>query len=471
MKYDVKNLIDDIVNFENSPDYRKLNNYYSKPSIFSILGTSRSENRHSNFIAWLLTPNPEKNNHGMGDFGVRKLLEVLAYISRKPEIKHSKNKFPEEHDKLDIALITGTYSLTDVEVEREVSLEHNGVKGRLDILIKGKISYYNKKDIPITIAIENKILSSEHDEQTTTYWGDLYNKKETSDILLGIYLTPLNNYEYEKLDKTQCTSEGFIQLNYQYLSDYVITPCRELSNNKTITQYIDEYMLALSSPELRENESVIMAYTQDELRLLSEFWNKNANFITEALETTIKILSGKIGSDEESMYDLFLNFWNKNENLLMIVLEAIISNDNNLQNKETIIKNIKTLKEYKNRYICTLIENGRPLSKGDMVVTIITHYTENNDNVELKILQEKFPINKISKIPKGCQVVDTLETAQKQKKPRHYLPDNKIITALDSDSKEIKCAICNNWFDDNFKQFMDCASELGYIIEPYKIIN
>ena len=118
-----------IIDFGNSVEFKELDAYYSQPSIFSALGVSRHENTHSNFLAWLLTPKPEKNDHSLGDTPLRKFLETLALACTLP---HSAGKLSPE---LSGAITTGAYALSNIVVERE---KHIGV-GRLDIYLAGNI--------------------------------------------------------------------------------------------------------------------------------------------------------------------------------------------------------------------------------------------------------------------------------------------------------------------------------------------
>ncbi len=502
MTDEAKELIKQIVDFENSPDYRKLNSYYSKPSMFSILDIARNETRHSNFIAWLLTPKPQKNNHGLDDFALRKLLGLLGHVSST--IEHSRAKDKIEYE-LATKLITGRYKLEDVSVirERNVSIEKTEkikkTKGYIDIYISAKISYGDtddKKEIPLTIIIENKVKSSEQKNQTKDYWNALkreeevrINKSIKKEILLGIYLTPLGNDEYKdldnnKLDKKRCSSEDFIQLNYQYLTDYVIVPCREEVNIDIIKQYIDEYMLALSSPELRAEENVIMAYTQYERTLLLKFWEEHKSLIFAALNNIVSTLDS-----EKSEYiedELLSNFWNKNENLLMVALEAITSSNRDTLTAEDFKKigdNTKQLKGFKDTTLYKFTYNNEEidtnLNMGDLVVAIIKHYVyvQKHNNITLQQLQSDFPREQIKVFGEHVIVpeiyattLQLYENTDKKKPCRYYTGKDKFIHISENE----RCAISNHWYTTATKkgtieQFIkyvnDNNKKLGYKIE------
>lgn len=262
-----------ILDFVNSKEYRQLADFYTQPSLFSALGVSRKEDTHNNFLAWLLTPAPQKNNHGLGDLALRKLLETLALICG--DLIHALGKIPQEVSNV---ILAGDYTLTNIVAERE---KHIGA-GRLDIDIEGYISF-DGDEYPIRLMIENKVKSSEHDGQTERYQAILNQSILRPGIFLGVYLTPLNNREYEALTAPQCEAKEFIQLNYQYLADYVIVPCRNQAAEGSVKKYLDEYLLALGLPELRQEGDIIMAISKEERDLLARFWDKHKELLIAAM--------------------------------------------------------------------------------------------------------------------------------------------------------------------------------------------
>uniref|UniRef100_A0AAU8AY92 PD-(D/E)XK nuclease superfamily n=1 Tax=Dulem virus 37 TaxID=3145755 RepID=A0AAU8AY92_9CAUD len=262
-----------IIDFGNSAEFKELNAYYSQPSIFSALGVSRHENTHSNFLAWLITPKPEKNDHGLGDMPLRKFLEALSLACTLP---HSIGKISPD---LSGAITAGTYTLSGVEVERE---KHVGV-GRIDIYITGNIEF-DQREYPLTIVIENKVKSSEHDSQTKRYLEALRPPVSRPGFFLSVFLTPLSNREYELQNEPTCEAKEFIELNYQYLADYVIEPCRNSLQEGSIKRYLTEYLLALSLPEMRQDKGdFVMAISSEERILLSRFWDKHKDLLTAVI--------------------------------------------------------------------------------------------------------------------------------------------------------------------------------------------
>ena len=262
-----------IIEFGNSPEFKDLNEYYSRPSIFSALGVSRHENTHSNFLAWLLTPEPERNGHGLGEMPLRKFLETLVLACTLP---HSAGKLPPD---LSDAITTGAYGLSGITVERE---KHIGV-GRLDIYLKGTILFDNEEH-PLTLVIENKVKSSEHDAQTERYMEALRPSISDREIFIGVFLTPLANFEYEDLDAPECSAKEFIELNYQYLTDHVIEPCLNMTPEGSVKNYLSEYLLALSLPETRQDKGeIIMSISKEEKELLTKFWDRHKDLLTAVM--------------------------------------------------------------------------------------------------------------------------------------------------------------------------------------------
>ena len=262
-----------IIDFGNSAEFKELDAYYSQPSIFSALGVSRHENTHSNFLAWLLTPKPEKNDHGLGDLPLRKFLETLALACA---FLHSAGKLAPN---LSFAITTGAYTLSGVTVEREKVIP----TGRLDIYLTSKIAF-DGEEYPLTVLIENKVKSSEHDSQTGRYLEALRPPTSHPGFFLSVFLTPLSNREYERLNEPTCEAKEFIELNYQYLADYVIEPCRDNAPEGSVKRYLDEYLLALGLPETRQDKGdIIMAISKEERDLLVRFWNKHKDLLTAAM--------------------------------------------------------------------------------------------------------------------------------------------------------------------------------------------
>jgi len=397
-----------IIDFNNSAEFIKLSAYYSKPSIFSALGVSRHENTHSNFLAWLLSP---ESNHALGDKPLRKFLETIVLVSSFP---HARGKLtPEDVN----TLTTGAYTLSDIIVEREYSVPG----GRLDIYIKGVL---NSK--PLIVVIENKVKSTERDSQTERYQSVLQQAMSRPGIYLGIYLTPLNNREYERLRTPQCKAQDFIQLNYQYLADYTIEPCRSLVTEGSIETYLTEYLQALSLPEIRQSKGdIIMAISKEEQELLTQFWETHKELLTAVLPC----ISGyaTLDADEQEI----------------------------LQQASTALENVRQRDLTRYAWECQGA-SGSNLPKSGLVLDIISHYATTHCGLTLEELKNAFP----DKLQGTLGVVASLEDAQ----PKNYSGHKRFYINKPIELANGLGAVCNYWHYKNIDVFITHAEKHGYKI-------
>ena len=146
----------EIIKFKNDVVSQRLDNHYNTKSYCEILGVSRKELSHSNFIAWLLN---NQESHNLSSYPIKKFLEILVISSTKEQSTY--------HKKLFDAIIIGEISIDELEVITERSI--TGV-GRVDIYIKANVSYSGKRQ-NLRIIIENKVTTKEHSDQTRKYYN------------------------------------------------------------------------------------------------------------------------------------------------------------------------------------------------------------------------------------------------------------------------------------------------------------
>ena len=400
-----------IIDFGNSVEYRELSAYYSQPNTFRIAGWSRHEETHNNIIAWLLNPS---SNHGLGDLGLRKLFETLALIC--DSLPHAIGKLPTS---LSGALTVGNYALSNVTVTRE---KHVGV-GRLDIYIEGVIENHS-----FCLAIENKVKSTESDAQTERYHAAITNSTSCPEFFLGIYLTPLNNREYEALVTPECVSKDFIQLNYQYLANYVITPCLNAAP-VNLKSYFSEYLLALGLPELKQKKGdIIMAINHEERELLSRFWGAHKNLLLAALST--------------------------------LVVSDILEEEE-LDSVEEALAPLSSSRRDSTRYSWKFLDGagGVNLAKNRLVLEVVAHHAQTKAPLALSQLKAAFP-DELG--PSGFGIVETLSQATPDNfkgHKRYMTNDDQIVHLADGPA-----AVCNQWRADNLPRFIANAAKLGYEI-------
>lgn len=137
----------------------KLNKWTSRVNFFEIMRITNAEIRHSNFLAWLLDPS---ETHGLGE-------EVLKNI-----LLNALNKIIEDSEKKDITISPDFIDYSDFTVLREWN--------NVDILISSNTNN-------LVICIENKIWSSESNNQLKRYKKKIFSEFEHYTKIF-IYLTP-----------------------------------------------------------------------------------------------------------------------------------------------------------------------------------------------------------------------------------------------------------------------------------------
>ncbi len=266
-------LRNEIIQFNNDINAQKLENLYHSKSFLEIMGVSRRELVHSNFIAWILN---EHESHSLGKFPVQKFLELLVIHSQEIQL--------DEHKELFDSIIVTDYKLSEIQVETEKVIEN---VGRIDLLIESMISYNGKYE-KIKIVVENKVSTKEHSDQTLKYFNYFDSTKRGDDIILYVFLTPISGLELIERSEPECSSKEFIQINYQALVDYIFEPAIERNIGDRTKIIINEYLQSLSQPTLDKDEEaykqgLIMALGTEERSLLTKFWDKNQKLILATL--------------------------------------------------------------------------------------------------------------------------------------------------------------------------------------------
>lgn len=259
-----------IIKFNNDVTTQLLKAYYNEKSYSEILGVSRRELSHSNFICWILNPD---ESHGLSDFGLKRFFEILIT---------SKFWFERDQSELFDNILTGNYKLQSVNTLREHPI---GEMGRIDILVELEIvtDCTNR----VRLVIENKVLSSEGKDQTNRYYN--YFENINDDYLnIYVYLTAISSLDLEELSSPECENSHFIQINYQSLVDNLFEPALKQNISSVAAFYINQYIQSLSQPSF-ENEGsdfergLIMAIGTEERKLLEKFWTGNQKIILAAL--------------------------------------------------------------------------------------------------------------------------------------------------------------------------------------------
>ena len=327
----------ELASFINSKEICRLISYYKRKSFWEMVHIERKEVAHSHFLAWLLSPN---ETHELGVFCIKQLFVMISIIldDMKWSIPYSDDKSHQIFDKIILdKVLLGECEFEDISVDTEYPIVD---KRRLDIFITGNIKYQNKEEneqLPFKIIIENKVGSDEHGDQTQAYfnWVKSYQDNSPKTQIICLYLLPLSNNEIRNNIK-RCICNQFIQINYQYLLQYVLQPSLDHTTNARTKFLLEDYIRALSISPITENDKsnsgdFTMAIGEKEKALLRDFLYKYSSLILVAAEACADDEDETLSSNIATKY---------------VVLEVLkkLKADNNLPNKEdfTRIQNIKT---------------------------------------------------------------------------------------------------------------------------------
>lgn len=437
-----KDIKQEIIDMLNSEEYREIVSFYEQKTVFNILGIARNENVHSNFLAWLLNP---KENHELGEFALRKLLETLVVILSRCQQEMREEKLP---GWLEDLVIVGNYSINkfDSKIIREKSIVDSKDKiGRMDILLEMDLSAQNSREISkVRLILENKVYSGEVNKngrgQTSVYydWATSLNDEYTN---IYVYLSPLSSLELESLLEPICECKHYIQVNYQYLLDYVIEPASRRPMDEGIKYLIDSYIRNLSIPSFSDDTKGIK---KGEVKMA-------------------------ISPREK---ELLRRFWDNHNGLLLTILDAV-SDDEEIDMPDDTRKSIKQFSSgLRNQDNTAFIFEGERYKKGPLVFAIIKKYLNSNPTTTYEQLKKIFP----DEIQVGAGfgsygVIKSISEIDYKYRSRYR--KEWLLT-----SDKVQVAVCTQWgseFDsngkpgkkNNFIKFVDNAiRKLGYDIVP-----
>lgn len=393
--------------FNNDENVIQLDNYYNSKCLPEILGASRKELVHSNFLAWIIN---ESESHQLLDFPLRKFLELIVINSNDRQKKSNKNLFD--------SIIVSDYSISDLYIETERF--EKGV-GRIDLYIEVTIQINGKRK-RLRLIIENKVGSNEQDNQTTKYYNYYENLNEKKKINLYVFLTPISSLDLEKLKEPECSCKEYTQLNYQLIVDFILEPALKRNITSKTEFIIRQYLQSLSQPTIDKDndeykQGLIMALGTEERNLLNEFWEKNQKLILATLYA--------ISSDKHQEED---------------VRDGVSSALNSLSNRDF------SKFEFK----------GEIYNKARLVNKVIRTFVEEDPSISFAELESSFPQN----IQGSSGIFDKEENAQevynRTGHKRHYLKSDELIKLSDS-----IIATSNQWGLSNITKFVNYVNELN----------
>jgi hypothetical protein len=389
MAVNYKNYLD----LTHDQDYIDLYKYYSKETIFDIVGVSRQENPHSSFIRWMLGSG---DSCGLGDMPIRKFIETAILVKEKyydsqdandgrwgdsANIFNPNNYMARRNIGFLEALKYGRYLITSLDIGNEIGLDK---ARRADIIAVVSIKLQETSDVfHLLILIENKVHSQEHDLQTKSYVEDLkFDKKsfanamsnlmeergtevgESNCLKLFVYLNPANNKDIKEAIKNQDkvkkngllpSSKDYLSLTYQNLLDGVIEPLYKLANDEAGVRLL-EYIRCLGQARTSciedskgnikdDGDYLVMAISKEEKSKAAALFHKYSDLILE-------IISG-VGTNEFLLGKSELAFWNSLANSYRLMIKYLKDMDDSQewQEKVDLLKqNVESSNKGKKQY-------------------------------------------------------------------------------------------------------------------------
>lgn len=263
-------LIEQLRKIHSSSCYNELVALSQKTSLLSRIEKEKSETILSKLIKNVLNDVALNNSLPIAPMGL-----LLRYIASK---KMETGAF----SPLTYTLLTNptiNVKTSYINTEEPVNKLYSGIKsGRIDIFAEGMIRYgmaENAKEERFCLVIENKIQSTQHDEQCKEYYRYVEKKYNNIPHRFYVYLDP-------KEGTADC--EAFINMSYNDLTTYVLDPL--LSESKHLggkipnDYYRDliELIDTLQHPaEFMNNQPI--ALSKEYRDLLSQFYKENRDLI------------------------------------------------------------------------------------------------------------------------------------------------------------------------------------------------
>ncbi len=186
------------------------------PNFFQILRISQNEIRHSNFLAWLLSPN---ESHNLNTFFLKWFLKEIFSSEKINWI-----------DEFEIDLIP----LNNVKILREWN--------HIDILI------FHEK---FKIVIENKVNSSESEDQLRRYYDKV--KSEFGEKTAFVFLTKSGIEPNDEFD-----TEHYVLIDYSFIKSRIeiILDIYKDSLSDKVKNYMEDYLFILKREIMNDEDEV-----------------------------------------------------------------------------------------------------------------------------------------------------------------------------------------------------------------------
>lgn len=210
--------ISQLSNLIKDPELEKLNLTLHTPNIFNILSITKTEIRHSNFLAWLMTPS---QSHNLNTIFIKWFLKEVFSSAKVDGLTEFQ---------LD------SMNLNNIKVLREWQ--------NIDLLIIHE---------EFVLVIENKVDSSEHSNQLNKYF-QVIDKAYPKLNKIYVFLTIDGINPEDEND-----SNIYISIDYGKIKSIIeiILSVYQNSLSQRIQYYIEDYLLILNRYIMKENNDSV----------------------------------------------------------------------------------------------------------------------------------------------------------------------------------------------------------------------
>lgn len=430
------NPIQRILEFNRDSLVRQLTNLYGTPSLFDVLDVSRREMSISAFLADLFR---ENGFHGMGNLPLMLLLEKVLERAKAQEQQDDDMKrelgIPDKSPffpALERSVLTRTLEPYNIFVNTEVFFsDSDGNSGRTDIEIQCDINPLlpdNRKAATVnhlTIAVENKIYSGEHDNQTEKYFHhyDSLSKngkknQPRSKYNLYVYLAPFSDEEMLRIPMPNCDCRHFVQINWNDILVGVVEPLLDQPGLSARARFfLEEFRMSLGI-------SFSDVITSD-------------SGLKPGFQTTVLALN-------ETQKERLVTFWKKYRDLISCAVDE----------KNRNADNVDAEKGYKRQYYTKGDGQGYTMSR--MVQSVISGWAS------MHTFDEIIDTFSIRKKAKTNNIIAEVDVANAD----YYFMD-QVFESLD----EKKCVVYKIWNQSEFDLFVQKTRNAGIHIEEFKPVT
>ena len=309
-----------------SKPFQELTAFYKQTTLFNVIGAERSENRHSAFLRWLLSPD---SSHGLSTEPLKLFLRLIATL------RWGQQTFG---DVLYRKVLAGNYELELLEpIDVEKSVGKLGAsakaanKDRIDLWTVVCLTYDEdgeEKRQAFPIVIENKIYSKEGKDQTKRYYAAMSNYIDEKEKETGLEYKPIGLLLSPDNQSADC--DQFANMTYQQLLDHVLMPVSFMYMPAAECSFVKTYIHNLGRPSDNSNHDYTpLAISQEEKQLINEVQQLAGNLIDEMLVAVYgSKMSPILGKEqfkeldkvgEEGDLRLLQELWDANEDVFKAV--------------------------------------------------------------------------------------------------------------------------------------------------------